>query len=62
MGQTYRIDRLNLITRKRRPQKVVNEARCRYLAKSQLSDVGFSNTGSADVGFSNTGFSNTGCS
>ena len=36
MGQTYRIDRLNLITRKRRPQKVVNEARCRYLAKSQL--------------------------
>ena len=36
MGQAYRINRLHLITYKCRPKKVVNDARCRYLAKSQL--------------------------
>ena len=36
MGQTYRIDRLHIITYKCKPKKIVKEARCRYLAKSQI--------------------------
>ena len=36
MGQTYRIDRLHIITYRCKPKKIVKEARCRYLAKSQI--------------------------
>ena len=36
MGQTYKIDRLNLITYKGQKKKVVKSLRCRYMAKSQV--------------------------
>lgn len=34
--QTYKIDRINLITYKRQKKKTLNSVRCRYLAKSHI--------------------------
>ena len=36
MSTSYRIDRLHLITYRNQRKKVVNDIRCRYLAKSQF--------------------------
>lgn len=36
MTQTYKIDRVNLISYKSKSKKIVRNTRCRYLAKSQL--------------------------